>query len=443
MTGNPSDIKMKLASQIAYLDGEEGKTVRELVDRTIANLKDQDNLSSKQKSQLEAAVEIDKMLKDENYNLQECGNWIIKDVEDLNSETGFYGCMIDTGDGEAVLTFRGSEGLGNFELNQLILDWGIADLGMLTASETYQQQIAALYTQRIWQEYGFEYESFNFAGHSLGGNLAEHARLTAPDEMVTGRTVSFDGPGYSDEYIGAHKEEIQKNASEVDHYQYSAVGDMLNQIPGAHNKTIEAGGEGIERHDLNNVTNFDANGNVISGEQDSLARKLGPLSRILDGIPSGMWSAWQAQLMYIMASMGLGIIVGMIMLEEKKVSLATENLQVLQGIKENLEKWFSGMSGAALTGAYETNISVVNAVGEDMDGIFKKLDRIYSDADDIVNGLKYNSLAGTFFKSRLKTLNNKVERDKQKVSALAEVIRDCAQYSREDDERVAQIYERI
>ena len=44
--------------------------------------------------------------------------------------------MIERVDGRAVIGFRGSE---SYDIQQLILDWGLADLGLLNSHETIQK----------------------------------------------------------------------------------------------------------------------------------------------------------------------------------------------------------------------------------------------------------------------------------------------------------------
>ena len=47
-----------------------------------------------------------------------------------------------------------------------------------------------------------------------------------------GTIYNLDGPGYSDEYLLSHALEIDNMASHVKHYQWSFIGNLLNQMPG-------------------------------------------------------------------------------------------------------------------------------------------------------------------------------------------------------------------
>ena len=51
-----SDIRMMIATQVAYLDGDKGMSVGELVDSTIASYGNRTNLSEREKGQLETEI---------------------------------------------------------------------------------------------------------------------------------------------------------------------------------------------------------------------------------------------------------------------------------------------------------------------------------------------------------------------------------------------------
>ena len=59
-------------------------------------------------------------------------------------------------------------------------------------------------------------------GHSLGGGLATHSAITAPEGMQEkiDRVVSFDGPGFSDEYLKAHQKEIRRIKDRLEHFEW-------------------------------------------------------------------------------------------------------------------------------------------------------------------------------------------------------------------------------
>lgn len=431
-----SDIRMMVATQVAYLDGDKDMSVGELVNRTISNYEGQSNLSERQKSQLETAKYIKSRI--EEHGLQDCNRWVIKEVRDDNERTGFYGCLIDTRDGDSILGFRGSE---SFDNNQIMKDWVEADFALLNNTATKQQQLAEEFTREMYDKYGKVYNSFGFTGHSLGGNLAEHATITAPPGMPIRRCINFDGPGYSDEYIIAHNADIARQSQYIDHYQYSAVGALLLPIPGARYKTIYARDDergALFRHDTRNIE-FDENGNIKYGEQDELSKILGPISKgleIADFSPLALVCPQLAMLL-LAAENGEAILLGM---KNQADHLVESIKNTLQTLKQNIVNWFRSMFGVALTGEYELNVGYMISLGSGMEDVARKLERISRDASDIASGLRYSSMTGSYYKSRLRGLSGSVGRDGNKAAALGEAVHSCVRFCTDSDMQVAQLY---
>lgn len=441
MTGQKaadSDIRMLIATQVAYLDGEEDMSVGDLVNRAIANYGSKSNLSAQEQGQLNVARNIQERVN--QYDLQDCYNWVIQKVENTNKETGFYGCLIDTQDGNAIIGFRGSEFFS--EDNQFILD-GIADIGLLNSTLTPQQAQAEAFTRYVNETYRNKYESFGLTGHSLGGNLAEHATITAPDGMRIHRCVSYDGPGYSDEYIAAHQKGIERRARYIDHYQCSAVGAILNSLPGTNYQTIAAQEEYFARHDTRNI-DFDEYGNVQPGSMDEFAAYVGPLTKGIDDLPPGSLSA-MLLLPFSPELAALALISQMTGAAVKDMSVKVTQIivnigETLGNLAQSVENWFRTLfGGVALTGEFEMNVSYVNSLGNGMEDVSGKLRRISGEISDITSKIRYQSMTGTYIKSRLKNLSGAVGRDATKASSLAKAARSCSQYTVNSDTQAAQL----
>lgn len=175
-----------------------------------------------------------------------CQGWALADYHNENSTTGLVGCLLETGPNNngkngAIIAFRGSESDG---LQQVLLDWGISDIGLLSAYETLQQASAEKYTQFVNDYYGDKYDYVATTGHSLGGALSFHSALTAPQplwEKIV-QAYSMDGPGTSDEYLITHADYIARMASRPDvmqHRGWSWVGTLLLQLPCADYKWLQ------------------------------------------------------------------------------------------------------------------------------------------------------------------------------------------------------------
>lgn len=86
--------------------------------------------------------------------------------------------------------------------------------------ETDQQVAAAEYINKLPEEYG---NSMTVSGHSKGGNKAQYVTIVT-DRI--GRCVSYDGQGFSQEFIDEYADEISQNAYKIT--SISAEGDFVN-----------------------------------------------------------------------------------------------------------------------------------------------------------------------------------------------------------------------
>lgn len=305
-----TDKDLQIATQIAYMDfdkslidNNKGATVRELLEQKPNYLSDlQNELANAQdavtREQLQGKIDVYNEIMEEGSKY---GDWIIKDIKDDNANSGFYACMIETGEREAIIGFRGSEGSSE-DKSQYVKDWGKADFGLLNSPETRQQAVAEEYMKELNEKYGNEYDSYDLTGHSLGGNLSFHAALTAPPEMQDKirKAYSFDGPGYSDEYLIEHREQIEKMSSKMTHLGWSPIGFMLNMIPGANNIEVEVDEIGDKdaskyyffRHDTCFI-HFNEDGSVKEGKCSPEIKALGQMSVMIDEITTaeGLWGA--------------------------------------------------------------------------------------------------------------------------------------------------------
>ena len=184
-----SDLDMMMASEIAYLDITPGKSVGEAVDNILKwghcengkwVLDEQYQNDPQIKHQFEAAVEVKEF--GEKYENQGINwrEWKIVDRCNNQQETGYYACLIDKGDGSAIIANRGSE---RYDSTQVANDWLKTNVGLLDAESTGQHDRAAKYMEELYYKYGDKYDSFGLTGHSLGGNLAQHMFIHAPAEM--------------------------------------------------------------------------------------------------------------------------------------------------------------------------------------------------------------------------------------------------------------------
>lgn len=279
-----SDLTLKNATQVAYQDYD--TEIKELIDAgktppfTIGELCKQKGVS--------IAEEYP------HLNGQDISNWKIIDRYNTNETTGFYGCVIETNNGEAIVAFRGSEGMLN--LSNYKNDWVESDFKLLNSTLTTQQGEAYEFMKRISKsDYIKNYDSLALTGHSLGGNLAMHSMVVSalPEVNLQGKIktcVNFDGPGFSDEYVKEHMPEIKQVTDKITHYKWSPVGSMLPPLPGVEPIPLKVEWKLsityylIGRHATESLV-FDGE-NAVRGEETVLDKVVEKFTAFVDDLPA-------------------------------------------------------------------------------------------------------------------------------------------------------------
>jgi len=228
-------------------------------------------------------------------------SWKIVDVHNNNKTdgNGFYGCVIDTGEGRLVASFRGSEPITDPQHARQ--DWKDADIGLVNSTMTQQHAEAEAFLEKINNsDYIHKYGNITFAGHSLGGNLAFHATIMSTEyDYVSKKLVqgaNLDGPGFSNEYIEMHADRIAMVNDKMNHYQWSVVGTILESLPGVDRETLdtkllsknplkwlvhEIGG----KHSSDTLV-FGPDGKAVRGEKTEYEHIMGKFTEFIDRVPA-------------------------------------------------------------------------------------------------------------------------------------------------------------
>lgn len=226
----------------------------------------------------------------------EYGNWKIVNVKDDNKNSGFYGCVIDTGNGEAIVGYRGSESTDAYQIKK---DWGDADIRLLNSISTEQQEVGRKYLEEVMRNPTLQYKKYTGTGHSLGDNLITDAYLHLPKKYRDKMNVyGFDGPGFSNEYISElekyykeHGWNLEESTHKITHYQWSLVGAIFGRsLRGVNFLTVQTTDDVYGKTDLQSLTQkhavidlkFDEEGNLILGEMDPLAVAIYVLTQGID-----------------------------------------------------------------------------------------------------------------------------------------------------------------
>lgn len=418
MSRTHSDAEMLLATQIAYLnikpDGIGGpQNVADYLrsEKRILEAKLSSGVKDTQaEAQLNTINGIYEMTSRPEFRDIDWENWSVVDAWDHSSagrldQSGMYASLIKTGDGKAIIGFRGSE---SYDSTTKITDWAVSDLGLHNSMATPQQLDAEEYMRHIAENYGDEFEVFDCTGHSLGGNLAEHAVINAPAGMrdKIGGCINFDGPGFSEEYIAAHAHNINTMNDKVDHYAWSVVGSLLFPLPGTNYRIVAAGtpddydsdiiNEAYRHHTRNLII---VDGHVIDGERDPLAASTDKLIKA-----------------YELADIkSLPLFMRLLMIERTAgVFLLTYEAR----------KSLLGFTGTEAE--FTVNTDGLCYAADELDVISADLGAVSAEIRDIAESLNYFSASGFIVKNKLRAMARRVEGDSSAAHRLGTAAGECA-----------------
>lgn len=451
-----TDIELLIASQVAYLENSQygsamdmgAYSVQDVIEAIEAEYNAQVASGGKVDPSLEGDMGTVNCIRDilskNNTSGDFLNDWHVVDVCDKNGTSGMYGCLIDTGDGNAVVGYRGSE---SEDFVTAVKDWGIADIGMLNDTLTAQQADAQMYMQKIQEQYGNRYNSFSATGHSLGGNLAEHATITAPEGMNIERCVNFDGPGFSDNYARAHREDIARNGHLVDHYQWSWVGTLLFPLKGTNYKTIDSvipddhgGMNRFFRHSPNNVR-FDENGMVRPGNNSWFETFFGMLSKEIETALERQLAFLCPPLLAIMLLYEEGVIPDLIQGAYRLIGdmgnfvmgcidTVIDRLrtvaETVYSITAQAISFFEDMFGSGRSGEYEVATEVLRSVAEDLASIAATMNYIANDIQAIRSRIPFQSPGVSVLKAKIWRIGSRAESEAQKCRKLGDAAYECA-----------------
>lgn len=167
---------------------------------------------------------------------------------------GISALFTDPSSGEAVVAFCGTA--ANEWKDDFI---GGTATDRSDGISTVQQENALDWYQSLDLD---GYSEITITGHSKGGNKAKY--ITVMDDSVS-RCISFDGQGFSDEFIQTYHDQIIQNQGKISNHNvdYDYVNLLLNDIGETTYYQGHDFGDGalLENHCPNTFFEFDANGN--------------------------------------------------------------------------------------------------------------------------------------------------------------------------------------
>ena len=188
------------------------------------------------------------------------------------------GCLLVSGN-DAVVAFRGTA-KGEWKDNA-IAGTLMENTSSNDATVSTQQQKAIDYVNSLDLS---GYDSVTATGHSKGGNKAKIVTLLT-DKVD--RCVSFDGQGFSDEFMKAHEAEIRAKQGRIENHNVDGdyVNILLNDVGTTHWHEGQRVGENfLKNHSPSSLLN--ENGKMEPGTQSQLTQTLdNALNSMLRSIP--------------------------------------------------------------------------------------------------------------------------------------------------------------
>ena len=284
---------------------------------------------------------------------------------------------------------------------------------------------AEQYMRDIYRKYGNEFNSYSTTGHSLGGNLAEHAVITAPDGMrgkIDG-SVNLDGPGFSNQYLTAHANDIKKSKGLLTHYQWSWCGRLFNAVPGSYYQTVEAqtpdkGNLLLSmgwRHDTYNVVRFDENGNAIPGNPDWFAIAAAPWVNAID------FTFFQ------ISGGALGVL-----------------YNTIDSIKDGLEGLWKSWEEIRISyceqAEFELDIHAAECEIEQLSEVIPQMNEIRDAVEQIQRKLAFQSIAAGYVKVKLWSAANHIGQDAKRMDSFCRAGRECTQCYQSYEQEIVDNY---
>ena len=235
------DNNLKLSEILSPFDDEALNNLRNMDDTEVPGT----NMSGKEWAGYLEYMQ-DSQMKDLVLN-----NIYENDVESAKEKNKAY-CFVDNNNPkEAIVTFRGTAGEK---------EW-VDDVDGMNLADTEDQKEALEY---IDNEIAPNFDTITVTGHSKGGNKAMYVSIH--NDKIT-RCVSFDGQGFSREFLEKYPELIEKNAGKITAYALSTdyVHVLLYPIPGINHYYCEGYGQAnfAENHCMNSFFAVDGNGKPI------------------------------------------------------------------------------------------------------------------------------------------------------------------------------------
>ena len=337
---------------------------------------------------------------------------------DSSVNTEIRGVCFVSPENEAVIAFRGT--------GPAYAAWDDNCQGGYL-SDTDMQQEALEFAQNC----ATRYDDITVTGHSKGGNMAQYVTVLMGEEVD--RCVSFDGQGFSDEFLEKYADEIAANKSKI--RSVNAYNDYVNilltPIAGEtiylKNDSKDAlGGHYIYELYKHPDNKLDGNGEYIGNSKQSwLVQKLKDVAKEMTDFCDklGYDSAFMEFLLYSLA----GFIMG------KLASGEDVNwLKVLQEFFENLDDYIEAGpngqgSGKSVNYSIVVNTESLRDCGATMSSAAGRIESLRSDIKRLQRNLSTNIIRGIAVGLPLQLVLSQLNTEVEKLERLSAFLTSAAE----------------
>lgn len=402
-----NEKQLMLLDSLVYLDCgfPEGMTVGQLVTQlqkpgALDQYKFGEGLTKEEAADMLKNIAADEAL---------CGLTITNSVDgDIRAA-----CFVD-GAGDAVIAYRGT--------GPVYLEWDDDFQGGYLSDTDMQEQ--ALDFAR---ECAIQYDDITVTGHSKGGNMAQYVTVRMGDEID--RCVSFDGQGFSDEFLRKYEDEIEANQGKIRNVcSYNDyVNILLTSIAGetvylATDNEWFPGGHYLYDLYTHSDNVLDENGEFVSSrEQSGLLKTLAVVEekavQLLDTT-----SPFQEFLVYTL----LGAVVGGLMGDDASLlgmlDAAADNFKDF--LEHSITKWIRGKKDVSVSVTVDT--PALRNYGSTMSAAARQMRDMRSRIRALQKKMATNIISGVTVGAPLQAVLLQLDSECTKLEKLAVVLDECA-----------------
>ena len=289
-----------------------------------------------------------------------------------------------------------------------------------------------------------------------------------PDFSKIDNAISFGGPGYSDEYLRMHSDGIKKSAGKLTHYKWGFVGDLLTQPDGVNDRLIKFHDDesatreilGIDYKKLwrHSPVNTELRNGYVQdedpGNKCDLMDPFGDFSRVADNGLDILIIVAMAGITELIPVVGpilspiiTSILSGVVVAHRVSSLISSSVDNINRTIADIKEAWnnfthdfYQRYLAPQVSGEFSINKQGFVQMVEEIDSIRREIGDISEDIEAIQKSLKYDSISGTYYKSKLWCVNNSLRWDSDKLVKFREAADNIARIYNDTDSQVAELF---